>query len=396
MINFEYYTPTRVVFGKDAETQVGQLAKAQGATKVLVHFGGQSARESGLLFRVCASLKEAGLSHITFGGVVPNPRLDLVREGIELCRAEKVDFILAVGGGSVIDSAKAIGYGLANPDVGVWDFFVGKATPTGCAPIGAVLTLAAAGSEMSDSTVITNTELGLKRAFSNDACRPRFALLNPALTLTLPPYQTASGCADIFMHTLERYFTPETPMEVTSSMAEALLRTTMNNARTLTRSPQNYNARAEIMWAGSLSHNGLTGCGGGRGDWACHQLAHEITTVTGASHGASLTAIWGSWARYVYKEKPQRFVDLALNVLELEDEGTDEEMALQAIEEVEGFFWAIELPTSIAETGTVLTDEQIAQLAEKCSNNGTRTIGGYRPLTQEDMVKIYTAARQKD
>ena len=311
MLNFEYYTPTKVVFGKDTEKQAGELVKAFGGTKVLVHFGGQSAKKSGLLDRICNSLEEAGLSYVTLGGVVPNPHLSKVYEGIELCKKEGVDFILAVGGGSVIDSGKAIGYGVAN-EGDVWDFYAKKRTAKACLPIGAVLTIAAAGSEMSNSSVITNEDGWLKRGYNDDVCRCKFAVMNPELTYTLPAYQTASGCVDILMHTMERYFTKAENTMLTDSVAEGLMRTVIYNAKVLAEDPENYDARAQVMWAGSLSHNGLTGCGT-EGDWASHQLEHELGGMFDVAHGAGLAAVWGSWARYVYKEKPARFAQFAAN-----------------------------------------------------------------------------------
>jgi alcohol dehydrogenase YqhD (iron-dependent ADH family) len=250
MRNFEYYTPTRVIFGKDTHLQAGSLLKEYGAKKVLIHFGGQSAVRSGLIDELKANLEEAGLEYVTLGGVVPNPHLSKVREGIELCKKENVDFILAVGGGSVIDSSKAIGYGVANPETDVWDFCLKKATPTACLPIGVVLTIAASGSEMSSSSVITNEETKEKRSCAKtDYCRPKFAILNPRLTYTLPQYQSESGCVDILMHTMERYFVNIETMEITDSISESLMQTVIYNARILMKEPDNYSARAEIMWA---------------------------------------------------------------------------------------------------------------------------------------------------
>ena len=301
MRGFEYYTPTRVIFGKDTHLQAGSLLKEYGCKKALIHYGGSSAAASGLLDEIKASLCEAGIEYVSLGGVVPNPRLSKVREGIRLCREENIDFILAVGGGSVIDSSKAIGYGVANPWTDVWNFFLKTEVPTDCLPIAAIPTIAASGSEMSSSCVITNEDGWLKRGSArSDLCRPKFALLNPRLTYTLPQYQTESGCVDILMHTMERYFVNLETMEVTDSISESLMQTVIYNARILMKEPGNYNARAEIMWAGSLSHNGLTGCGTGGGDWACHQLEHELGGLYDVAHGAGLSAIWGSWARYTY------------------------------------------------------------------------------------------------
>ena len=302
MYNFNYYTPTKVAFGKNTEDQCGELVKEQGCKKVLIHYGSGSVRRSGLLDKVKASLDDAEVDYIELGGAVPNPRLSLVYEGIELAKKEGVDFILAVGGGSAIDSAKAIGYGVAN-EGDVWDFYDRKRQAAGCLPIGVVLTIAATGSEMSNSSVITKEEGWVKRGYSSDYGRPRFAIMNPELTMTLPDYQTACGCTDILMHTMERYFTNGGNMEITDSIAEGLMRTVIENARILVRDPKNYDARAEVMWAGSLSHNGLTGCGAVvGGDFASHALEHEIGGIYDVAHGAGLAAIWGSWARYVYKD----------------------------------------------------------------------------------------------
>lgn len=392
MRDFEFYTPTKVIFGKAAEAKAGGLIQAQHCKKVLVHYGGNSAKKTGLLDRVFDSLKQAGIDFVSLGGVVPNPRLSKVYEGIELCRREKVDFILAVGGGSVIDSAKAIGYGLAN-DCDVWDLYEGKAKVKGCLPIGAILTIAAAGSEMSSSSVITNEEGWLKRSCNTDYARCKFAIMNPELTYTLPPYQTASGCTDILMHTMERYFTAEQSMELTDSISEGLMKTVMNNAKVLMRQPQNYQARAEVMWAGSLSHNGLMGCGS-VGDWACHQLEHELGGMFDVAHGAGLAAVWGSWARYVYQTDDRRFAQFAVNVLGIANDFRDAaKTALAGIEAMEAFYRSIGMPTSIRELGIEVTEEQIRELAYKCSFNNTRTIGGFKALSREDMEKIYRMAR---
>lgn len=392
MVNFEYFTPTKVVFGKNAEEKTGELIKAQGCKKVLVHYGGESAKKSGLLDRICDSLEKEGISYVTLGGVVPNPHLSKVHEGIELCRKEGVDFILAVGGGSVIDSGKAIGYGVANEGE-VWDFYAKKRIPEACLPVGAVLTIAAAGSEMSDSSVITNEDGWLKRGCNNNLCRCRFAVMNPELTYTLPPYQTASGCVDIMMHTMERYFTKEEDTALTDGIGEALLRTVMESAQTLVQDPENYNARAQVMWASSLSHNGLTGCGT-VGDWSCHQLEHELGGMFDVAHGAGLAAVWGSWARYVYKEKPERFAQFAVNVMGVTNDFSDpKKTALIGIRKMEEFYRSIQMPTNIRELGVELTDEQIQELAYKCSFMDQRTIGQFKVLSRKDMEEIYRMAR---
>ena len=394
MDHFQVHAPTQVVFGKNTEAQVGHWCKYYGAHKVLVHFGGHSAQKSGLLDRVCDSLKKAGLDYVLLGGVVPNPQLGLIREGIELCRKEKVDFILAVGGGSVIDSAKGIGYGLANPG-DVWDYYAKKKEVHACAPLGAVLTIAAAGSEMSNCSVVTNEDGWLKRGLSTDYGYCKFAIMNPELTYTLPAYQTASGCTDIVVHTLERYFTaPEVhQLELIDGIAETLLRTVIRNTSIALNKPTDYNARAEIMWSGTLSHNDTTG-DRSFGDWSCHQLEHELSAMFGVAHGAGLAAVWGSWARYVYKENPHRFAQLATNVFNIPYNYENVEATARAgIAAMESFFRHIGMPTSIHELiGKELSEEEIKTLAYKCSFMHTRTIGQFKVLQLEDMENIYRAA----
>ena len=392
MEKFQYYTPTKIIFGRGAEEQTGQLAAEQGCKKVLVHYGGGSVVRSGLLERIYRSLDAAGISYVSLGGVVPNPRLSLVYEGIRLARKEQVDFILAVGGGSVIDSAKAIGYGVAN-EGDVWDFYEKRRTAKACLPIGVVLTIAAAGSEMSDSSVITKEEGWLKRGYSSNYARARFAVMNPELTMTLPKYQTASGCVDIMMHTMERYFNHSENMEMTDGISEHLLRTVMKNAKILMNEPDNYQARAEVMWAGSLSYNGLTGCGTGGGDWASHQLEHELGGMFDVAHGAGLAAVWGSWARYVMDAAPERFAKFAVNVMGVEPEAEKLKTAQKGIEAMEDFYRALDMPVCIGDMGIELAEEQMRELAEKCSHFGKRTIGCIKKLDQEDMYQIYKEAR---
>ena len=392
MNNFTYYTPSKVVFGRDTDKQVGQLVKEQNCKKVLIHYGGQSAKRSGLLDRIKASLEAENIAYVELGGVVPNPRLSLVYEGLELCKKESVDFILAVGGGSVIDSSKAIGYGMTN-EGDVWDFYDKKRQATACLPIGAVLTIAAAGSEMSDSSVITKEEGWIQRGYGSNYCRCKCAVMNPELTMTLPDYQTASGCTDIMMHTMERYFDQSRTMELTDGIAEALMKTVMKNAVILRDDPTNYDARAEIMWAGSLSHNGLTGCGSEGGDWSTHRLEHELGGLVDVAHGAGLAAVWGSWARYVWKDRPDRFVKFAVNVMGVEPNGTDAEIVEKGICAVEDFYRSIHMPTSIKELGIDVTDEQIAELARKCSIAAKDNLGKVKVLHEADMAAIYTMAR---
>ncbi len=391
MFDFKYFTPTKVLFGRNTEDKVAELIKEFGGTKVLIHYGGGSVVRSGLLKKVTDKLDAAGIAYVTLGGAVPNPHLGLVYEGIDLCKKENVDFLLAVGGGSAIDSAKAIGYGLANGGY-VWDLYDRKRKAEGSMALGVILTLAATGSEMSDSSVITKEEGLIKRGYSSDFGRPKFAIMNPELTMTLPDYQTACGCTDIMMHTMERYFTNGGNMEITDSMAEALLRTVKKCAVILRDDPKNYDARAEVMWAGSLSHNGLTGCGNDGGDWMTHKLEHELGGLFDVAHGAGLAAIWGSWARYVYKNCLPRFKRYALNVMEVENKGTDEEIALAGIEAMEDFYRSINMPTNLRELGIKATDEDLITMAHKCAIGVGGSMGSAKLLNEEDMLAIYRAS----
>ena len=395
MKDFNFYAPTRVVFGREAEEKLPQLIQQYGGGKVLVHFGGGSARKSGLLDKVEKMLTEAGISFVELGGVVPNPLLSKVKEGIALCQKEQVDFILAVGGGSVIDSAKAIGYGVGYSG-DVWDFWDGKAVPQSCLPIGVMLTIPAAGSEMSSSCVITNDEGMLKRGVNSDLCRCKFAIMNPERTYTLPPYQTAAGATDIMMHTMERYFSKYEDALLTDAIAEALLRTVMEATPEVLKNPEDYRHRVAIMWARSLSHNDLTECGTEK-DFACHKLEHELSGLFGVTHGAGLAAIWGSWARYVMDKHLNRFAKFAVNVMGVTNDFTDAKAtALKGVEAIERFFHAIGMPTSIPELiGRQATDEEIETLVEKCSRGGKMNIGAMEVLTPKDMTAVYRLANKK-
>ena len=391
MFAFNYYTPTKVLFGRDTELKVAEMIQLFGGTKVMIHYGGGSVVRSGLMKRVTDTLDAAGIAYVTLGGAVPNPRLSLVYQGIELCKKEGVDFLLAVGGGSAIDSAKAIGYGVFNGG-DVWDFYDYKRKAEGCLPLGVILTLSATGSEMSDSSVITKEEGLVKRGYSSDFGRAKFAIMNPELTMTLPDYQTACGCADIMMHTMERYFTNGGNMEITDAIAEGLLRTVKTNAEILVKDPKNYDARAEVMWAGSLSHNGLTGCGNDGGDWMTHKLEHELGGLYDVAHGAGLTAIWGSWARYVYKNCLPRFKRFAVNVMGVEPVGSDGEIALKGIEAMEAFYRRIKMPTNLRELGVSPTEEDLETMAHKCAVGVGGAKGSARLLNEADMLAIYRAS----
>ena len=391
MQDFVYYTPTKIIFGKNTEQQCGGLVKAQKCRKVMIHYGGQSALRSGLVDRIKASLEAEGLAYVTLGGVVPNPRISLIRQGIELARSEGVDFVLAVGGGSVIDSAKGIAYGAVN-EGDVCDFYMAKRKPNACLPIGCVVTIAAAGSEMSSSSVVTNEENGFKRSCKTDMARPAFAIMNPELTLTLPAFQTACGCVDILMHTMERYFGHGSNMDITDSISEGLLRTVMHHAVVLRDDPANYGSRAEVMWAGSLSHNGLTGCGSDGGDWATHMIEHELSGMFDVAHGAGLSAIWGSWARHVLSNRPDRFALFAERVMGVARAESDTATGLRGIEVMEDFFRSLDMPTSLKELDLAPTDAQLAEMAEKALV-GKSHIGSVKKLLPPDIVAIFADSR---
>jgi len=393
--NFDFYSPTRVIFGKNTEGQIGSLIQEAGAANVLIVYGGKSAVRSGLLDTVKKSLDGAGVYYQELSGIVPNPRLDKVYEGIALGKQAKTDFLLAVGGGSVIDTAKAIAYGLAEPEKDVWELFTNSRTAKKCLPVASILTIAAAGSETSKGCVITNTQTGEKRAYNDNLARPLFAVMNPNYTKTLPDYQTASGCVDIMMHTMERYFTNGGNMEITDSIAEGLLRTVMKNAVILHEDPLNEDARAEVMWAGSLAHNDLTGCGNDGGDFMSHKLEHEMGGMFDVTHGAGLAAVWPSWARLVYKNALPRFVRYAKSVMGVTGEGSDEETALMGIAAMENFYRQIGMPVNFKELGIDPTDAQITEMAERCMEACAGRTGSAKQLTLQDMISIYQNARGK-
>lgn len=390
--NFSFFCPTRILFGHDTEKEVGKLVKEYGGSHVLIVYGGKSAVHLGLLDLVKSSLDAEGLDHSELGGIVPNPHLEKVYEGIRIGKATGTDFLLAIGGGSAIDTAKAIGYGLAEPDRDVWELFRHTRKPAACLPIGCIVTISAAGSETSKSCVITNKKTGEKRSCNSAFACPKFTLMNPELTQTLPDYQTESGCTDIMMHTMERYFTNGAKMELTDAIAEGLLRTVMKNALILHEEPDNYDARAEVMWAGSLSHNGLTGCGNTADDFVPHKLEHELGGMFDVTHGAGLAAVWGSWARYVYKDCLLRFVRYAVYVMDVTAKDSDEETALAGIDATEDFFREIGMPVTLSELGISPTEEELEKMAESIWN-AYGEIGSAKKLTKEDFIAIYRAAK---
>lgn len=391
MEKFCYYCPTEIIFGRGTEDQTAAYVRKHGGHRILLVYGGGSVVKSGLLDRICRNLDQHQITWSLFGGVKANPTLQHAREGVAAGLAFQTDFILGVGGGSAIDTAKAIAHGVANPETDIWNFWDGSETVQKSLPVGVVLTIPAAGSETSSSAVLTNTEISRKRGLSTDFNRPVVAIMNPELTYTLPPYQIACGITDIMMHTLDRYFNP-IDNEMTDAIAEALLRTTIASGRAAMQDSHDYAAMSELMWAGSLSHNGLTGLGG-QGDFAIHQLGHELSATFDTAHGASLATVWNAWARYVYQTKPSRFARYAKNVWGLAAD-SEEELALAGIENTVAYFAAIGMPTCFAENQDIgiQSETVLQQLAYRCSFEHTRTIGSFRILDEDDIHQIYKAA----
>jgi len=388
MDNFIYETPTKVYFGKGEEMKVGEIIKGFSPKKVLIHYGGSSAQKSGLLDKVKDCLNKENISFVCLGGVIPNPELSLVRKGINLCLSEGVDFILAVGGGSVIDSAKDIANGVANPDVDVWDFSLGLKTPQKTLKKGVILTLSAAGSEMSNSCVITNSETGEKRGYGSSLNRMDFAIENPELTYTVSAYQTACGAVDIAMHTIERYFCLGEDTYLTDAVAEAVIKSTMKSGTDCIKDPFDYEARANMMWASSIAHNGLTGCGRSF-QLVVHQFEHELSGMYPAiAHGAGLAALWCSWARYVYKANINRWLKYSKNVWNLDIDFEHPEKTIEkAIDLQEEYYRSIGMPISLRELG--VKEEDLETLALNCSRNKTRVLSGYKTLDFDDILNIY-------
>ncbi len=390
MNNFTYHNATRIIFGKDTELQVGEEVKKY-ASRILLHYGGGSIKKSGLYDRVVASLKESGVDFIELPGAQPNPRVSLVRQGIELCRENDIGFILAVGGGSAIDSAKGIAIGV--PYEGdVWDFYSDKAEIKEALPVGVVLTIPAAGSESSVSSVLTNEEGWYKRGTGSELIRPKFAIMNPELTYTLPSYQTACGAADIMAHIMERYFTNTPDVDFTDRLCEATLKTIIKNIPIAISEPENYAARAEVMWAGSVAHNNLLGLGREQ-DWASHAIEHELSGIYDVAHGAGLAVIFPAWMKYVYKYNMPRFVQFAVRVWNVENDfNNPEKTALEGIERTKEFFSKIGLPVTLPQLG--INDDRIEEMANKCTANDSKTLGNFVKLKKQDVIEIYKLARE--
>lgn len=390
MDNFTFYAPTYFDFGKGAEAHVGQLIRRFGGTKVLLHYGGGSIKRSGLYDRVTKCLKDEKIDFVELGGVKPNPRSGLVYEGIELCKKEGVDFILAVGGGSTIDSSKAIAAGTCC-DGDFWDFYEKKATIEKALPIGTILTIAAAGSEGSMNTVINNEETGFKKGAASEHLRPKFSIMNPELTCTLPPYQSAAGATDIMIHICERYFSNTEEVEITDRLCEAVLKTIIFEAPRIIEDPNNYEARANIMWAGMLAHNNV--CGVGRvQDWASHHIEHELSAMYDVTHGAGLAVITPAWMRYVLKINPHKLVQFATRVWDIEPQETEEATALKGIEAFEAFLKKIGMPLTFEEIGAKAED--IDRMTEKLLGK-RKTEGNYVKLASDDVKKIYHFAAER-
>lgn len=392
MENFIFQNPTRIIFGKGAENQVGREV-AQYAKKILLHYGGGSIKKSGLYQRVIASLKEAGIEFLELSGVKPNPRLSLVHEGIKLCREHGIQLVLAVGGGSVIDSAKAIAMGV--PYSGdVWDFFIGKAMLKEALPVGTILTIPAAGSEASTASVITNEDGWYKRGFNSEIIYPKFSILNPELAFTLPKYQVACGVSDIMAHIMERYFTNTPNVELTDRLCESTLKTIINNAPLVLEQPDDYDAWAEVMWSGTVAHNNLLNTGR-TGDWASHDIEHELSAIYDVAHGAGLAVIFPAWMKYVYKHDLNRFVQYAVRVWNVENSfWSPERTALEGIKKLEEFYHSIGLATDLEGIG--INENRLEEMAAKCTNSGRSTVGNFVKLGKKDVLEILKLSGSKN
>lgn len=394
MQNFTQYAPTEIVFGRGVQSQTGKEVKRWGGSRVLLVYGGGSVARSGLLREVEESLEREQIAYEEFGGVQPNPRLAFTEEGVKKALDFGADFILGIGGGSAIDTAKGIAHGTANPEHGLWDIWTKKVPLTKSLPVGCVLTIAAAGSETSDSAVLTNEEIGKKAGINTDFNRPKFAIMNPELTYTLPKYQIACGITDIMMHTLERYFIPNQKNQMTDEIAEGLLRTVIENGRKGYENPQDYDAMSEIMWCGSLSHNNLTELGRGK-DFCVHKFGHALSAKYDKAHGATLSAVWGSWAEYVYQNDISRFAHYGEKVWGIKKE-KEEEAAKAAIDRTIEYFRELDMPVNLKELGIgPVTDEDLMELARDATMGGTVRLSRIKELDVNDVYEIFQKASGK-
>lgn len=385
MLDFEYYAPTKVFFGKEKQKDIGKIISDYGYKKIMLQYGKGSIKQSGLYDEIMSSLGEYNIDVVEMGGVEPNPKIEFIRQAVKVAKDTNVDLILAVGGGSVIDASKYTALG-AKADCDIWDFVTGNNTPKSALPVGCVLTLAAAGSEMSASAVVTDLSLNMKRGFTSQLIRPLFAICNPELTYTVNKYQTACGVSDIMAHTIERYFTPCEPVDITDQIAESILRAVINAAYVVIKEPDNYEARANIMWASSLSHNNLTGCGR-INSLPVHQLEHAVSgEFDNVAHGAGLAVLFPAWARYVYKRNISRFAQFARNVWGV-NESDDKKAAEAGIEAMTQFFKAIGMPTTLNEFG--IGKKNIQKLTDLCTFNGQRTIKSVIELGEQEIKDIF-------
>lgn len=396
MTNFNYITPTRIVFGKNTENEVGELIKNYNGTNVLIHYGSDRIVKSGLLDKVTKALDKEGIKYSLLGGVSSNPTLDLVHKGIDIVKKNNIDFILAIGGGSPLDSAKSIALG-AKTDRDVWDYYTGKVElkdnlPS--LPKAVILTIAAAGSEMSKSSVLTNSETGLKRSTTGEFHQCKFAILNPELSTTVNPYQSSSGGFDAAMHSIERYFTTGEKSTITKSITCSIIKELFADIKLVLKNPNDINARSNMMWASSLSHNGLTNLGNDTlGDWACHKIEHEIGGMFNCAHGAGIASIWSAWAKYCSKENPEIFVEFGHDIFNLPLEGDITSLVNGTIDKMNSYLREINMPTSIKELlGFTLSEEQIEELATNATHNETKKLGIIKVLDKNDIKNIYRLA----
>ncbi|HBE78619.1 MAG TPA: NADH-dependent alcohol dehydrogenase [Firmicutes bacterium] len=388
MENFIFQNPTKIIFGKGSETKVGEEIVRYGK-KILLHYGGGSIKKVGLYEKILQSLKDAGIEYVELGGVQPNPRLSLVNEGIKICREKNIQFILAVGGGSVIDSSKAIAMGV--PYRGnVWDFFTGKTELKEALPVGTILTIPAAGSEASTASVITNEDGWYKRGFNSEVIYPKFSILNPELAFTLPKYQAACGGSDIMAHVMERYFTNTLHVELMDRLCESTLKTMIHNIPLVLERPENYDAWAEFMWSGTVAHNNLLNTGR-IGDWGSHDIEHELSAAYDIAHGAGLAVIFPAWMKYVYQHDIIRFAQYAVRVWGVDYSYWDpEQTALEGIRRLENFYHSIGLATTL--DGLGIHDDRLAEMADKATNSDENKVGNFVRLGRSDVLNIYNLA----
>jgi len=394
MNNFTFSHPTEIEFGCNSKDALKKQLAKRNAKNILYHYGGGSIKKNGVYYMTVTVLKELNLNYVELGGVQPNPRVSLVREGVKLCRENNIDFILAVGGGSVIDSAKAIAIGVPY-DGDVWDMYMGKTHPTKLAekplPLGVVLTIPAAGSEASTGSVISNDDGLMKRDVGTELFIPKFAILNPEYTYSVPKYQVACGCSDIMAHMFERYFTLQKHVDVTDRLLEANMRTMLHYSKLAQDFPNDYNIKAEVMWAGTIAHNDMLSTGRG-GDWASHQIEHELSAIYDIYHGEGLSIVFPAWMRYVWKDVPDRFVQFFRRVFDVDYANCEAELIVnEGITRLENYYKSLGLPVRLHEVK--IGDDKFREMAEKCLINRGEAIGNFKKLTADDIYNIYQLAK---